>query len=82
MVSPHFVASWIIDRSEHAESGGGIHNAIAKVRLRKSCGEQFFYGTEIKIWASFEPVVNTEKKIANFEQILKPGFYVFMGKQN
>ena len=26
---PHFVAPWIIDRSKHAESGGGIQNAIA-----------------------------------------------------
>ena len=43
MVSPHFVASWIIDRSEHAESGGGIHNAIAKVIIHKSRGEQFLW---------------------------------------
>ena len=42
-----------------------------------------FYETEIEIWAGFGPVGNTEKKIgADYEQLLRAVFHVFMGKKN
>ena len=33
-----------------------------------------FYGTENEIWADFDPVGNTEKNGANYEQLLRPVF--------
>ena len=48
---------------------------------RVSCAVSNFYGTEIEIWADFGPVGNTGKQIwADYEQILRAFFYVFMGK--
>ena len=42
-----------------------------------------FYGTEIEIWAVFGPDGNTEKKIvADYEQLLRAVFHVFIGKRN
>ena len=41
-----------------------------------------FYGTEIKFWAGFGPVVNTEKQNwANYEQLLMSIFSCFQGKK-
>ena len=40
-----------------------------------------FYGTEIKIWAGFGLVGNTEKKSwADYEQLLRVVFSSFHGK--
>ena len=40
-----------------------------------------FYGTEMKIWAGFGPIGNTEKKIgANLEQLLRSFFSCFQGQ--
>ena len=36
-----------------------------------------FYGTGIEIWAGFGPVGITEKKWADYEQILRPVFFMF-----
>ena len=40
------------------------------------------YGTGIEIWAGFGPFGITEKKWADYEQLLRPLFHVFMGKKN
>ena len=39
---------------------------VHKVIKHTSQGEQFFFGTEIKIWAGFGPVGITENKMSNF----------------
>ena len=37
-----------------------------------------FYGTEIKIWAGFRPVGNTETKfLGDYEQVLRAVFFMF-----
>ena len=38
-----------------------------------------FYGTKIGIWAGFGHVSSTEKNGADYEQLLRAVFYVFMG---
>ena len=42
-----------------------------------------FHGTEFEIWAGFGTVFCTGKKIfwANFDQLLRAFFHVFMGKK-
>ena len=40
-----------------------------------------FYGTEIEIWAGFGQVCSTEKKWADYEQLLRVSFHVLRGKQ-
>ena len=40
-----------------------------------------FHGTEIGIWAGFGPVGSTEKKLANFEQVLRVAFSCFIGQK-
>ena len=39
-----------------------------------------FYETGIEIGAGFGPVGIAEKNWADFEQLLRPGFHVFMAK--
>ena len=42
-----------------------------------------FYGTGIEIWAGFGQVDITEKQIwVNYEQLLRPVFSCFHGKNN
>ena len=48
--------------------------------LYRSCRGRHFYGTENEILAGFGPVGNTGKKGADYEQLLRADFHVFMGK--
>ena len=51
--------------------------------LYRSFAGSHFYGTEYEIWTDFGPVGNTEKKIgADYEQLLRPIFQVFVGQKN
>ena len=51
-----------------------IHKTYARTTVSN------LYGTEIEIWAGFGPVGYTEKiNWANYEQLLRAVFHVFMG---
>ena len=54
----------------------------AKSLYRSRAGSHF-HGTGYEIWADLGPVGNTEKKKfrADYEQLLRPVFHVFMGKK-
>jgi hypothetical protein len=50
--------------------------------LYRSYEGRHFYGKENEIWAGFGLVGNTGKKIwADYEQLLRAVFYVFMAKK-
>ena len=45
------------------------------------CTGSHFYGSKYEILADFGPVDNIVKKRANYKQILRPVFHVFVGQK-